>query len=1637
MLQIKGASENNLKNIDVCIPLNSFSVITGVSGSGKSSLVYDVIFRESQRRFLESFSSYSRQYIGKLEKPDVKAITGLQPALAINQRAMIANPRSTVGTMSGIYDYLRLLYARVGYQYCSDCGTKINESDTNCSECNTKLIRPLSKLFSFNSNYGACPKCNGLGVTEQIDVNKLIADENLTLREGALVPTTPNGYIVYSQVRVDELNKVCQAHDFSVDISWKNLTKEQKKVILYGSSAVKILFGKHSLESRLKWKGITALPREESYYKGMIPIMEDILVRDRNDNILRFASSIKCNECNGTRLRKEARSVTIDMLNICDLSSMQLSDLGNHLINLSKSDYNNDVVEDIIENSVKRIEYLTLLGLDYLTLSRESTTLSAGESQRIKLASQVGSGLQGILYLLDEPSIGLHYHDNQRLLKVLKSLRDNGNTVVVVEHDDQTIRSADYLIDIGPKAGIHGGKVIYQGAPAELFNRKNNYPDSLTAKFLSEEAASLPLRTSRKPTGEIIIIGAEKHNLKKINVEFKLCSLNIVTGVSGAGKSTLVHEILEKSIKNHNKPVNCDRFIISEPIKRVIKIDQSPIGRTPRSNPATYTDLFDRIRELFARQPESIKRAYKKGRFSFNNKGGRCEYCQGAGYIELGMHFLGNVETKCEKCNGKRFNTKTLDIKYRDKNIYEVLELSIEESFSIFEGEIKITRILEHLLNLDVGYLKLGQSSTTLSGGEAQRIKLASELYKSSAGHTLYILDEPSTGLHKADISFLTKSLNNIVDKGNTVVVVEHETDIIKQADHIIDLGPEGGQNGGTVIIQGTPLQVMDCKKSYTGQAIGVNYKSNNESLKPGLAKRNANIQFRGVTTNNLKNIDVEIPLNKITVISGVSGSGKSSLAFDTIYSESRNRFTEGLSSYARRMMSKIKKPELEECSGLTPAIAIGQKGSKSNPRSTVGTITEIYELYRLLFSRIGRDISGVKTKLSASMFSFNNIESACPSCSGIGKITTADPKKFITNPENPLIDGAMDGTILGRFFGNRNGQHINTLLVAGNSRQIDYSVPFNKLTDNAINIAFYGTGIEMHEVNWIFKRGKRHGTHSMSVKWKGLINYLNEDFEIKRKGKRGVAFESIMTDIKCAQCNGSRLIQQTNEVFVAKLNISQLSSLTIDEAIVFFKIITNKLDKNDIRICKLILHQISSKLNRLSLLGIGYLSVNRPVSTLSGGEFQRLRIASQLVSQLCGLTYVLDEPTIGLHPHDTKNLLKSLNDLKDNGNTIVIVEHDPDIIAAADHIIDIGPGSGKYGGKIIAQGNLKEIVSNPKSITGRLMSEINKPKVSRHDITECAITIGQANANNLKNIDLQIPANCMTVITGVSGSGKTSLAFEVIAKSFILSKPVCCNNINFTDFDKVSVIDQKRIGTTPLSTAVTYTNIFDHIRKKFADLDQSMNRNFKKSHFSFNSKEGRCPICKGMGSIKVSMDFLSDVWTVCDSCHGNRFTDDILEIKYYNKNISDVLHMEVSEALSFFGDEINIHNALQVLVDIGLGYVTLGQPTSTFSGGETQRLKLANELINDSGNNCLYIFDEPTTGLHIQDVNSLIILFRKLIDDKNTIIVVEHNTEIIRSSDHIIDLGPEGGTNGGELVYSGNVEGIKDCHNSITGRYL
>ena len=929
-ITIKGARENNLKNIDLVLPRDELIVFTGLSGSGKSSLAFETIFAEGQRRYVESLSSYARQFLGQMDKPDVDYIEGLSPAVSIDQKSTSSNPRSTVGTVTEINDYLRLLFARIGVPHCPKCGREItrqsidqvvdavkaipsgskiqiiaplirgrkgehvkvldqirkdgyvrvkidgdvydiNETpklDKNCKhdidviidrivikdgidtrlsdsletafslgqglakvdvvgesemlfsqhfacpDCGISIEELSPRMFSFNNPYGACPSCSGLGYNEKLDVDRIIPDKTLSIAQGAI---DANGWSSkdgsYGMLYFKAL---AEQYGFSLETPWCDLTDKVKNIILYGTGDEKL----HLEYEREFYSGSW-----DAAFEGIIPCMERRYNETKSDaaksQYENYISQVECPDCHGARLKPEVLAVTIKGKSIADVCSMPVGEVSAFLDSIELSESESIIASRIFKELKARLNFLVNVGLDYLTLSRSATTLSGGEAQRIRLATQIGSGLVGVLYILDEPSIGLHQRDNSRLLDTLRGLRDLGNTLIVVEHDEETIRSADHIVDIGPGPGVHGGRVIAQGSVEDIMA----VPESITGQFLSGVRA-IPVPEVRRQASNgnwLTVKGCRENNLRNIDVRIPLGVFTCVTGVSGSGKSSLVNGIIKKYLLNklnraHTKPGDFDSMDGYENLDKVIDIDQSPIGRTPRSNPATYTGLFDLIREVFAMTPDAKLRGYTNGRFSFNVKGGRCESCRGDGIIKIEMHFLPDVYVPCEVCGGKRYNRETLEVKYKGKTIADVLDMTVEQALDFFAPLPKLAKKLQTLYDVGLGYIKLGQSSTTLSGGEAQRVKLSAELARRDTGRTLYILDEPTTGLHFADVEKLLAILQRLCDSGSSVLVIEHNLDVIKSADYIIDLGPEGGRRGGNVIASGTPEEVSLCENSYTGQ---------------------------------------------------------------------------------------------------------------------------------------------------------------------------------------------------------------------------------------------------------------------------------------------------------------------------------------------------------------------------------------------------------------------------------------------------------------------------------------------------------------------------------------------------------------------------------------------------------------------------------------------------------------------------------------------------------------------------------------------------------------------------------------------------------------------------------------------------
>ena len=1337
----------------------------------------------------------------------------------------------------------------------------------------------------------------------------------------------------------------------------------------------------------------------------------------------------------------------------------------------------------------------------------------------------------------------------------------------------------------------------------------------------------------------LTVRGARHHNLKNIDVAFPLGRFVCVTGVSGSGKSSLVNDILYAAAAAELnlaeiEPGDYDRIDGLEHLDKVIDIDQSPIGRTPRSNPATYTKVFDLIRDLFASMPEAKLRGYPVGRFSFNVSGGRCEACEGNGAERKDMEFLADVWITCPVCEGRRFSRETLEIKYKGRTISEVLDMDVQTALEHFANIPKLAAMLQTLHDVGLDYIKLGQSSTTLSGGEAQRIKLAKELSKRSTGRTLYILDEPTTGLHFADIARLLKVLHGFVDAGNTVVVIEHNLDVVKTADWIIDLGPEGGAGGGRIVCEGTPEQVAACEASPTGRALravlpgkgaggrvqgagsqggsvesGHAAEGNGRAAAPSPLTPDPYLRVTGARQHNLKDVSLAIPRGKITVFSGLSGSGKTSLAMDTIYAEGQRRYVESLSSYARQFLGRLQKPAVDHISGLSPAIAIEQKTVGNTPRSTVGTVTEIYDYLRVLFARIGKPhctecggpvgsrtvdqivdavltlpegsralllaplaepedrawddrlrearkngfvrarIDGAVVELADGLsldrkrrhavelvadravirpdqrgrladsieaalaisggrltvapadaggfaemrfnqkhscqtcgtafeeltphhFSFNAPLGWCQACDGLGRQSGANPAVVVPHPERSIREGAIAGW---KFAGRKpkaDGRKPKaepaaatiepTLeeIVGAVCRYVGLSMdePFGGQPPERRHKLLYGTGED-----WIDVRP------GLSVQFHGLFPAISRAAKLSWAHRSSLSH--VVADVECSTCRGGRVRADAAAVRIAGKTIADVCTMPLAEAYEFFRGL--KVPARERKVVGEALNELVNRLKFLIDVGLEYLHLHRSAPTLSGGESQRIQLAGRLGSGLTGVLYVLDEPTIGLHPRDTRRLVKALAGLRDLGNTLIMVEHDRDVIAAADHVVDFGPGAGRLGGRVVAEGapaslarpqgaGAAEAVAqsspSPQASASGGEGELGESHTARHlagrdDIPIPAerrpgdgkfLELIGARHNNLQGVDVRFPLGTLTAVTGVSGSGKSSLIGDILRPA--LARKLHRANVSpaghdelrgVQHLDKVIDVDQTPLGSTPTSNPATYTGAFDDIRLLFARLPESRERGYKADRFSFNKPGGRCEACEGAGRRKIEMHFLADVWVECEGCRGTRYQSDVLEVRHRGKNISDVLNMTVDDAAALFAETPKIARTLQTLADVGLGYLQLGQPADTLSGGESQRVRLAAELARPSTGRTLYLLDEPTTGLHVEDVRKLLAVLHKLVDLGNTVVVIEHNLDVIKNADWILDMGPEAGAGGGRLVAAGTPEQVAAVAESHTGRAL
>lgn len=1489
-MRIVNAHQNNLKNIDLEIPENQLIVVTGLSGSGKSSLAMGVIANEGYRYFLESLPEYNQQNGQSIPTAEVDEIQDLPPVIKVEQSKRFQSSNTTFGTLSELNAIFRILFARYA------------AADT------------MSKsLFSFNHPKGACPICNGIGEAEYIDLDKLVGDKNKTLREGAITTTLPNGYIVYSQITVDELNKVAEAHGFSVDIPWRKLSEEQKNIVLNGSQRTKVFYGKHTLESRLRWAGIKAKPREEGFYKGMLPIMNDILRRDRNANILKFVSSQLCPSCQGARIKAEHLKYKWQGLNFPSWMNLSLKELYTRL----KSHDLQAGEKVLVDKICTQLFDLIRLGMEEYQLSTPSTDISSGDAQRIKLVNQVNSKLQGILYVFDEPSIGLSPDYQKYLLHILNRLILRGNTVMVVEHDLDFIQSADWIVELGPAAGAEGGAVVFNGSIQDFIRSQDL--QSATLKALHENNSGLD---------------TQKNEPKKVAAESfqpQLHSLSVI------------------SLKTPNLLRGIASFCKSQDLQ-LLRVTDQPIGKTPRSNPSTYTGLADKIRDLLAKTEAAKELKLAKGAFSFNNKVGRCETCEGAGVITLSMSVLGNVNQTCPTCNGQRFKREVLQVNWNKKNIADIYNLSIEEALLFFSSERSIVEILSLMLQLGLGYIKLGQPSNTLSGGEAQRIKLTKHFAKKSK-NSLLLLEEPSIGLHHENVRQLLAALQEL--KKQTAGIVCIESHQLFQS--TCDIWVENSLSTEAQDYKEEPRQDRD------------------------------SIEIRGARTHHLKDLNLKIPKNQLSVITGISGSGKSSLVIDTLHGFGLQEMTKQFSSYQQSRVGVNFQLEVDNIAGLSPTICITPKQKNYSLRSDIAKQTGIDKILRFAFSRkaqyLGED-------LSASHLSDNHELGKCLVCDGLGIELLPDLEKIVLDSDKSITEGLFEHNKALAYYGNPEGQYMAILKSVGKKYGFNLETTFADLTAAQKEIILFGAAEEEWQAEWVFRTKTRQGKQALKMKWEGLFTYLKDEYFKTRKNKNISHLKALFSDSECSSCKGSGLKQERLNILIGGKSIYDLKSMDFKALQQWLKQGEFK-EEIDAKLLAKIAQHLQNTAARARQLHIDHLQLKRKSPTLSGGENQRVEIIKQLNSPLKGVSYLLDEPSAGLSNANVSDLIEILQELVEKGNTVLVIEHNKEIIHAAQHLIELGPKAGKLGGYISYQGNLKGFLAQAdthpflKEPTPAFALQAGKEQV----------TISKLAKHSLIKDYLALPVGGITALSGNSGIGKTTLVKEILIPSINQKQPINCEAIAFPkNYTKAHYFETKKLRSQSATLLVAYLDLLKLITKVF-----STETGEKAQYFSYKTKTSQCPTCQGKGYTEISLDLVANAIEKCEDCQGKRYRSSVLSHQVYSKNIAEVLALNISELEEWLGAKglpAETFKLIKQLEEIGLTHLSLDQRVQSLSSGEKQRLLLL-DWLQSGAQKELFVLDEPSTGLHYSDIDLLYKLLLEL-SKANDILVIEHNPYLL-----------------------------------------
>ncbi|MHB0876351.1 MAG: excinuclease ABC subunit UvrA [Anaerolineae bacterium] len=1643
-VRIEGAEEHNLRGVDAEFG-DGLTVVTGVSGSGKTSLVFDTLYHEAHRRFLDVFSSINMAE--RLAPARVRSVSGLGPAVAVGQNLLNRNPNSTLATAAGLHPFLRLLFARFGERYCSRCGAAVSvRSEDECVEAALAMsgAGPVRVLAPLVRHVRGSHRTLLQALASECGRERVLVDGHAWDGE-PLLPSVAHDVAVavatLQRAAVTEARRAVEAA----------LAFGGEAVRLAGSSGAVTLATAPVCGECGTWFGdleplhfrspcpycsdVGAAPEMDGMDACTQPVGTGAAVRVDGVDAGTHRVGTGCERCGGTGMHPEAAAVRWGGRRFPEMLALTVAEVQATIAAAGLP----AGAARLRAELERRLEALQRVGLGYVGLDRPSPTLSRGEAQRVRLAVALTSRLEDMLHILDEPTIGQHPADVARLLP---AFRDLGGPVVYVEHDRVAAAAADHALDLGPGAGPEGGRVVFAGTPAELW-----HADTATGRYFSlRERVATPERRAA-PRRFLHLRGCSAHNLRHVDVSLPLGRITAITGVSGSGKSTFVEQVLCSSLLERGA-VGCREM--DGPWLKPVLVDQDPIGRNPRSNPATYTKLADIVRDWFAAET-----GLSPSHFSFNRPEGACPQCQGLGATEVQMRYMSSTWVTCGACGGRRFSDEvlaaTVDFGGEALSIAAFYDLPVSRALAVL-AQAKMAApkrraalgILRALDDVGLGYLTLGQPSPTLSGGEAQRVKLARHLGRRDLAGDLLALDEPSTGLHPRDIAGLLVVLDRLARAGATIVVVEHNADIIRAADWVIDLGPGAGPAGGQVLYAGPAAGLTEAEASLTGKAL--REEALVEPKDGGVAAATSGegtIAIRGARAHNLRGVDVDFAKGRFTVVTGVSGSGKSSLVGDVLETEARRRFLEMLSLYERQSLREGPESPADAVTGLGVAVMVGTGRRLRDPRATVGTATEVSHHLAALLATAGRrrclqcgaDMErrarwhcprcGATAPLAQPRhFSPDTYAAACHTCQGVGTLQSPRPEKLIVHPERPLCGGAMhspgffpQGYLCKPF----NGGYDMVQALAQRYGFDPATTPWADMAPEARHAFLFGEA-ELLAVQYRSRNGRER---TAMQHFPGFYGWIR-DWD---------AGGTYTATVPCPECGGTRLRPEYLAVTLAGHDAAQLSTMPLSE---LESVLAGLQGTGEAGMAQANLDTALQRLRFLCRVGLGYLHLHRLVSTVSAGEGQRLKLAGLLGSGLTSLTVLVDEPSRGLHPAEVDALVGALRQLRDEGNTVIAVEHDPVLMRAADHLIDMGPGPGRAGGLVVASGTPEE-VARAETLTGRwLRGERQVPLPARRRPPHSWLALRGVRANNLRGEDVALPLGVLVGVCGVSGSGKSTLIADTLGRALALQKhttSMAYEPLEPGEHDGIDgaprrtvVVDQNRAG---LVSPASYLELTPALQALYGESEDARALGLDAKQLA-----RRCSVCNGSGTVGIDMGFLPEVRLPCETCRGSGFLAEAWEVRLQGLALPEVFGLSIDEAFERFGGEPTLARPLAMAREVGLGYLALRQPGYTLSGGETQRLKIARELCREGHPGTLYILDEPTVGQHLEDVARLIGVLNGLVDAGHSVLVVEHHAHLLATCDWLLELGPGGGPAGGRVVAVGTPEAVAAGH-TATAPYL